>query len=128
MLFKDFAVRGIKVIDIIYITIAYFAVGYGLAFFLDLCSEKLYGKQYDTKTTVALVCEIISEVTALTVLAYFARNLIQAIPFPLEGVYGFQHLRVHEVSSGELLIMFSTIFFYDLHAKLDFLRKRSWSY
>ena len=61
---------------------------------------------------------------AITICAYIARNIIQLIPFPLEGVYGFEHLKVKEVSSGALLTMFATIFFYDFQNKLMFIRKR----
>lgn len=125
MFFKDFALRSIKVVDIIFITMIYFAIGFILAFFLDLSSEKLYGFHYDAKSTVVLIGEVLFQVTALTVCAYFLRNLVQLIPFPFEGVYGFEHLRVKEVSSGTLITTFGTIFFYDLQNKLHYIRQRA---
>ena len=125
MLSKELAIKTIKVVDIIYISIIYFAIGFLLAFFLDLCSEKVYGFNYDLKSTVVLIGEVVSQVAALTVCAYFLRNLVQLIPFPFEGVYGFEHLRVKEVSSGALITTFGTIFFYDLQNKLQYIRQRA---
>ena len=122
---KDFALRSIKVIDLIYITILYFFIGFMLAFFLDLCSEKIYGYEYDSKSTIRLIGEVVTQVASVTVMAYILRNLVQLIPFPLEGVYGFEHLRVREVSSGALITTFGTIFFYDLQNKLYYIRERS---
>jgi len=125
MFSKDFAIKIIKVADIIYITILYFAIGFLLAFVLDLCSEKLYGFHYDAKSIVVLIGEVLSQMTTLTVCAYFLRNLVQLIPFPFEGVYGFEHLRVKEVSSGAMITTFGTIFFYDLQNKLHYIRERA---
>ena len=43
---------------------------------------------------------------------YIVRNIIPLIPFPLEGVYGFKHLKVKEVTGAG---MFSVTFFYFQH-------------
>lgn len=121
---KDFLIRSIKILDIIFITILYFVAGYVVAFSLDVASLKVYGADYNEKSTFALIMEIVSQITLVTVISYMVRNMVQLIPFPLQGMYGFDHFRVHEVSSGGLLTMFTTIFFYDLQTKMYFVRNR----
>ena len=53
-----------------------------------------------------VICLIIN-----TISAYFIRNILQLIPFPLAGYYGFKHLDVYEVSRAPIvdvaLILFS---------------------
>jgi len=125
MFSRELAIKTIKVVDIIFITIIYFIVSFLLAFFLDLGSEKMFGFNYDAKSIPVLIGEVVSQVAALTVCAYFLRNLVQMIPFPFDGVVGFEHLRVKEVSSGALITTFGTIFFYDLQNKLHYIRQRA---
>jgi len=121
---KD-VIPWIKVADIVFITTLCFIFGYILAFILDVCSETVYGSHYSTKSTWKLSLEVLTQVIALALGAYVARNWIQRIPFPLDGLYGFEHLRVKEVASAGWLTTFGTIFFYDLQNKLHFLRQRS---
>jgi hypothetical protein len=119
---KEIVIRSIKIVDIVFITVLYFLAGYGLAILLDALSEYFYGSEFSKKSRLVLIWEGVSQISLLTVISYIGRNIIQAIPFPLEGVYGFEHLRVKEVMSGGLLTMFTTLFFYNLQNKLLYIR------
>jgi hypothetical protein len=114
----------IKIVDIMFITVLYFVAGYLVAFALDVGSVALLGGEYHDKSTLVLILEILTQVMFLTVISYLVRNAVQLVPFPWQGLHGFDHMRVKEVSSGGLLTMFSTIFFYDLQSKMLFVRKR----
>ena len=57
------------------------------------------------------------------IVAYIGRNVIQLIPFPLDGLYGFIHMRVKEVSSGSLLTSITSMFQLSLQEKITYLRK-----
>jgi len=119
---KELIIRSIKILDIVFITILYFLAGYGLAILLDAASEYIYGSDFSKKPRWVLIWEAVSQISVLTILSYIGRNIFQLVPFPLNGVSGFEHLRVKEVMSGGLLTMFATLFFYNLQNKLIYIR------
>jgi hypothetical protein len=53
--------------------------------------------------------QLISQVTIiigmLAIISYLGRNFIEMIPFPLDGIAGFDYMRVKEVVSGGILTM-----------------------
>jgi hypothetical protein len=50
------------------------------------------------------------QIFVIGVLIYIIRNIVQFIPFPLEGFYGYQHSRVKELSSGGIAISFGVFY------------------
>ena len=55
---------------------------------------------------------------------YILRNIIQLIPFPFEGIYGFQYLRVKEVASPPTVTLFLFIFQYKYQQKLSYIKDK----
>jgi hypothetical protein len=53
-----------------------------------------------------LVFQVTIIIGMLASISYLGRNLIEMIPFPLDGVAGFEYMRVKEVVSGGILTMF----------------------
>ena len=41
---------------------------------------------------------------------YILRNIIELIPFPLHGYYGYDHYKIHEIRGG-ILISFAVVSF-----------------
>jgi hypothetical protein len=79
--------------------------------------EHWYGpfepKEHESRSTLSLALEIVTHFFLLGVLAYLVRNVVERIPYPLEGVGGFQHHRLKEVEdAGVFIIVF---LFYDEH-------------
>jgi glycopeptide antibiotics resistance protein len=68
--------------------------------------------------------DVLIEMSLTGVFSYIGRNIIHLIPFPLEGFYGFKHLKVKEVNSGALLTTFLVFFQSNLQLKLTNLVKR----
>ena len=106
---EDLIIRGIKIIDIAYITCLYVIPTLYVAKILDFYVYP-YLTPYKNipekdKTHIQLIAELLIYLSINGILAYILRNILQAIPFPFEGVYGFQHLRVKEVSSGQLIAL-----------------------
>ena len=114
---KEGAIRLIKIVDIIFITIIYSIASLLTAMMLDryiykYISLKKNVKDEDKETYIIfseiVICLIINSISA-----YFIRNILQLIPFPLSGFYGFKHLNVYEVSRAPIvdvaLILFSKI-------------------
>jgi hypothetical protein len=120
---RDVLIRGIKIIDIVFITVLYFIVGIAFAFVLDVFFQSWYG-DYQGKNSILIFVECLVEITVVAILAYLGRNILQLVPFPLDGVYGFKHLLVPEVKVGGTLVMAMTVFFSNLRNKLDHLRQR----
>ena len=120
---KDILLRFIKIIDIGYISVLYFTFGISLAHVLDNLFIHLFGDDYESKSKYKLFLELLCQFILTGIVAYFGRNIIQLIPFPLDGLYGFIHMRVKEVSSGSLLLSITTIFQITLEDKINYLRQ-----
>jgi len=126
--FKLFSnITMIKSLAIFYITIIYSMGGVWLAAFAD---KYLLHSYYHTQTeegdmsTLKHFYETIITLAVLSVLAYIGRNILQKIPFPLDGKYGFHYKRVPEVISGSLLIWVIFIFSGVLDRKIKIMNIR----
>ena len=111
---EDIIVRGIKILDVGYITTIYVFGGLFGAVFLDnyIYPYVSFSKKkiINEKTNFELILETIIFLVINAITAYILRNILQKIPFPLEGKYGFKHMKVREVSSGQILNMIIMIF------------------
>lgn len=120
---KDIVLRFIKIIDIGYITVLYFIFAIFLAQSLDHIFIRLFGDDYESKGKYKVFLEFLCQIILTGIVAYIGRNVIQLIPFPLDGLYGFIHMRVKEVSSGSLLTSITSMFQLSLQEKISYLRK-----
>jgi hypothetical protein len=120
----DITLRSIKIVDIGYITALYFLAAYYLGAFLDNFFIWLYGMNFKIKTNNQLLFEILMQVMFTGILSYIGRNIIQKIPFPLNGVKGFVHTKVKELTSGAILTFFLILFQYNLYVKISYVRNR----
>lgn len=86
---------------------------------------KSKGEQAEAKKSEArLIFEIISRAFLLGALAYLARNTYPLIPWPLEGVCGYKHLKTGEVTSSAAFIAFAVTFDTQLQAKVKTLKTK----
>ena len=120
---KDFLLRFIKIIDICYISVLYFTFAILLAYSLDNINIRLFGNDYESKSKYKLLLELLSQIILTGIVSYISRNVIQLIPFPLDGLYGFMHMRVKEVSSGSLLTSITILFQLSFQEKIKYLQK-----
>ena len=102
-------VRGLKILDIGYIACIYFVVGIALAKVFD----KLFGpfdeKEEAKKSFLRKTLELIGMMWVFGTVAYIIRNLIEFVPSPFNGYYGFNHLLVKELKNAAV---FTFVFLY----------------
>jgi hypothetical protein len=100
----EIIIRSIKILDMGYLTVLYFLSGYIVSHYVN----KLYGT-FDPKkqhNKIKLLIQIILQLFIVGVLFYIIRNIIQLIPFPLDGISGFEHIRVKEFHTGGIALTF----------------------
>ena len=103
----ELIIRTIKIVDIFYITIITALMGFFTSYLIDkYCFPPWNIEVQMAKPNWQLFLEICMILGLIGTLAYVLRNLFQMIPFPLEGVEGFQHMRVHEVAAGGSIALF----------------------
>ena len=97
---KELIVRSIKILDIGYITVIYVMLGIILARLCDKKLGKFDEKKAKEKPIFQHLIELILLLWFIGVVIYIVRNLVPLIPFPLDGYYGFKHLKVKELTSA----------------------------
>ena len=117
---KELIIRSIKILDIGYITAIYITLGIILA---TICARNL-GKfdepKESKKPLYQSIIELILYLWFIGIVVYIVRNLVPLIPFPLNGIYGFDHLRVKEVTSAALFSFSFMYFQYNYQDKIKY--------
>jgi hypothetical protein len=111
---------AVKLLDIGYVTFLYFMFGLAFAKGFDLLYGDFDKQKYKNQPKWKLFLEIILHVFAIGVTAYILRNLIELIPFPLDGVGGFQHSRLKELEGGHILTVVLILFQKNLEEKVKY--------
>ena len=105
---KELIIRSIKILDIGILTIIYFTIGY----FASWSINKIYFDFDPNKphSKPLLFLEVCGQLFVIGALVYIIRNIVPLLPWPLEGIYGYQHKRVKELSSGGVALMFGIFY------------------
>ncbi len=110
-----------KMSGIAYVTIIYFFIGIGIARIFDAiygtfdeADFKKDGKIEKIKLTLSLLVHI----SLYAILFYILRNIVERIPFPLEGFGGYQHHRLKELEGGPIMEIVGLLFQRNLKDKV----------
>jgi hypothetical protein len=109
---------GVKLIDIGYVTFLFFMFGVVFAKGFDLLYGKFDKDKYKKEPKWKLLLEILIHVFAIGVVAYILRNVVELIPFPLDGVAGFRHSMLKELEGGHILTVVLILFQKNLEEKV----------
>lgn len=126
----EFSIRSIKMLDIGYLFAAASVVGYIVARILAhtfTFDKNNYEK--NTKGKIKLATEIILEMAIIGIIIYASRQIIQALPFPLdgnkgwnppEGFVGYRHKKLREWENPYPIAFFIILFQDSLKAKIAY--------
>jgi hypothetical protein len=121
---EDLVVRGTKLLDIGISGSFFFAMALATVITLNNIWPVKGEKEELNKSKARLVLEIVAKVWLISCLAYIVRNFWTAIPFPLEGIYGYKHLKTGEVTSSAVFAAFAVTFDTQLQAKVKTLKAK----
>ena len=110
------AILLLKMFDIFLLTAYYFTLAFIAATAIDTFLGKYEDKEDEQKSTLRLFSEAIIHTFLLLIVFYLSRNLVDLIPFPFDGLYGFQHSRVKE-RGGDVVFVFIVFFYQDYYTK-----------
>ena len=104
MLQKELIIRSIKILDLGYIGAIQFVTGFGLAQLVDKKNGKFDKVAEAKKSTLRVILELLGLLWIDSIIIYIAKNVLELIPFPLDGVGGFNHHLMKELDLVPLLI------------------------
>jgi hypothetical protein len=111
---------GVKLLDIGFVTLLFFIFGVIFAKGFDLLLGKFDKDKYKKHSKWIILLEILLHVFAIGVVAYILRNVVELIPFPLEGVAGFRHSMLKELEGGHILTVVLILFQKNLEEKVRY--------
>jgi hypothetical protein len=97
---QDILIRGNKMIDIGFITTIYFILGAIVANMITSFQTEFNNKEEDKRTVINSTLRLILLIWTNGVLIYFARNLVELIPYPFDTFFGFHHNKVKELGAA----------------------------
>ena len=111
---------AVKLLDIGLTTTYFFVIGLVCAKLFDVVYGKFKKEDYKNVSKPVLFVDILAHLFLIGITAYILRNMIGLIPFPLDGVAGFQHKRLKELSGGTVLAMILLFFQQNLRDKISY--------
>jgi uncharacterized protein YqhQ len=111
---EDLTIRSIKILDIGYIGLIYFVLGILLARLMQNFFKKFDKKKEDKTGFFRQIIELILIIWLFSVTTYIIRNVAELIPSPFDGLYGFEHKLVKELS-GASTFVFIFLYFQDYY-------------
>jgi hypothetical protein len=121
---KEFIIRLIKLFDIAYIFSLYVLGAFIQSLILSSLFKDFNKEEYDKKSSIKIFIEICLIFACIGILVYFTKNLLEHIPFPLDGYKGYNHSRLKEINTA-IPLTYTILFFQrGLRKKLGVLAKR----
>ena len=121
---SELQTRGVKIIDIAYVAAIYLTLGAILSISIDRQLGKFDSEEADLKSTAQLYGEVLLHFASIGILMYIVRNIVEWVPFPLNGIFGYDHMKLNELKNAGLFGVIFFLFQNNLKDKLVYLSKR----
>ena len=114
----------IELLDSLLLSTIYFIIGFFTAIGIDAFFGKFDSYDDQDKSTLRLLLEAIIYTTVLLFFYYIIVTAVNYIPFPFDGIYGFEHSDLKAQSAGVIFVF--VLFYYQNYYtdKLTFLHNR----
>jgi len=123
-LLQDGLIRINKMIDIGFITTIYFIMGAIVANTITGFQNKFDSKESDKNTLLKNIFSLVILIWINGVLIYFARNIIEFIPYPFDNYFGFQHKKVKELGGATAFTFVLLYYQPNLNNMMKYLKNR----
>jgi hypothetical protein len=123
----DIRLIGIRVLAIMYICMIYVVFGIMITYWLDEFGyhDIFVDSQDDTNESIPkLIFELGIMVGILGVIAFLGRSVIQQLPFPFDGAYGFDYDNMRELTSGAVFFVIMFNFSAVINHKIIYIQAR----
>lgn len=114
----ELAIRGVKLMDLGYVGATHFLAGFLLARVIDNAVGVFDKEAEKKKSTLRVTLEVIFMLWINAMILYVAKNLLELLPSPFDGLGGFDHGRLKEIKSAPLLAFALVYYQSDLQEKL----------
>ena len=121
---QDVLIRLNKMVDIGFITTIYFIMGAIVANMITGYQDKFNSKESDKNTLIKNIFSLVILIWINGVLIYFARNLIEIIPYPFDNFFGFQHKKVKELGAATAFTFVLLYYQPNLNNMMKYLKNR----
>jgi len=121
----DILMRSIKMLDIGYIAAIYFVFAMVCCILIDKFMGK-YDEEIDKRKPVWRIwVDTVLHMWLIGVLIYIVRNVVELIPFPLDGYQGFQHKKVKELGNAAVFTFIVMTYQFYLKGRLNILYSKT---
>ncbi len=123
----DIRLIGVRVLAILYICMLYVCLGIMITYWLDEFGYHdifVDSEDDNTNSIPVLIYELGLMIGILGIIAFLGRSIVQLIPFPLNGICGFQYEHVRELTSGAVFFVIMFNFSASIQHKISTLQDR----
>lgn len=122
---REIIIRGIKMIDLGFIAAIYIPLGFIVAKLMDKIEGPIKLDKLKKKSVYTIALELLLFFWLVGIIWYIVRNIVPLIPFPLDGIWGYDHLKVKELHSATLFAIMLFVISKNYKLKADYLYSKN---
>jgi hypothetical protein len=113
--------RLVKVMDMGYVTCIYVILAIFLSTVIDEALGKFDKEEADKDGALISVLKTIAHLWFAGVVIYLVRNVVELIPSPFQGIAGYDHFRLKELTTAAVFVFVFLLHQKNLRGRLEYL-------